>query len=147
MKKTIYLVLLTSSLLFGMQRGDILSSSTLKALHIGKRGTYVIDFFASWCHSCSVEMPQLSKLHRSGRVKVIGVDIDQKPSDAKKFQSRMRKAHKLSFGVIDDPKGSIIKRFDPPGVPALYIIKNGKIIGVEIGAKSHIDKRILGYLK
>jgi thiol-disulfide isomerase/thioredoxin len=122
----------------------------MRALGMNKHKVYVVDFFASWCGSCKKEMPLLSKVNQKvshAKIKFIGVDTDKDTRKGKAFQKKMRAAHALNFKVINDPSNRIIKRFGPIGMPALYIIKNGKVVDTLFGARSHIDTILLRYLK
>ena len=53
----------------------------------------------------------------------------------------------LNFKIINDNKSKIIGVFDPIGMPSVYLVKNGKIVGTIIGAKPHIDTHLLKILK
>ncbi|MRI58135.1 MAG: cytochrome C biogenesis protein [Epsilonproteobacteria bacterium] len=127
-------LLLVALSLFGMDRG------LMSKLGIQEKGVYVIDFFASWCHSCQKELPLLNAMDS---VQIIGVDVDENMDDGKAFVKKLG----LKFKVIYDPKGEIVSKFDPPGIPALYIIKDGEVVHSIIGARPHIDKDLAKILK
>ena len=141
MLRIVATLLLGTTFLLGYQRGDLVSPTIAQKIGLEKEKTYVIDFFASWCASCKREMPYLSRFsdQAKGKVEVIGIDVDQNPQKAASFQKEMKEAKALTFRVINDPKGEIIKHFDPIGMPALYVIQKGKITSVILGAKDHID--------
>ena len=105
-------------------------------------GVYVVAFFASWCHSCQKELPKLQRLYQKG-IKIVGVDVDEDLTKAKNFQQSLH----LTFPVINDTKGKIIEKFNPIGIPAIYIIKNKKIAATLIGAHENIDAIIVHKLK
>ncbi len=135
-----------SSMLFAYQQGDSLDQKISQKLNIEPNKVYVIDFFASWCASCKKELPLISKLNDKidkNSVEIIGVDVDDDIKKAELFQKEMQ----LSFKVINDPKSDIIKVFDPVGMPAIYIIKDGKVSNLFLGAKDHIDEIIEMSLK
>ena len=136
--------------LLAYKKGDVIDSQTIQALKMEEGKVYIIDFFASWCHSCKREMPTLSTLSRKidpKKVELIGVDVDEDITLGKAFQRELRSQNKLTFRVLNDFEGKIVSQFAPIGIPALYIIKNGKIIAVEVGAKDHIDTIVLKHLK
>jgi thioredoxin 1 len=70
----------------------------------------LVDFSATWCQPCRAIAPLVNQLagEFEGRVKVTAVDIDESPATAQKFQIR--------------------------GVPTLLVIKDGKVIGQQVGA-------------
>jgi thiol-disulfide isomerase/thioredoxin len=135
--------------LFAYQEGDALSQEMVAKLQLHKDKVYVIDFFASWCHSCEKEMPLISKVNDSlnhDKFEIIGVDVDEDPAKAEAFQDMMREDDSLSFRVINDPKSEIIKVFKPVGMPALYIIRNNTVDEIITGAVEGIDKMIIDAL-
>ncbi len=150
MKRYLLIYLFSTVTLLAFQQGDILDSQTNQALEMEKGKVYIVDFFASWCHSCKRELPILSKLSQQldhKRVQLIGVDVDENEADAKIFQRNLQAEKKLSFKVINDPDGKIVSHFKPVGIPALYIIKDEKVIAILIGAKDHINTLILQHIK
>ena len=135
-----------SSLLFSYQKGDKLSQDIQDKLTIKNDKVYIIDFFASWCVSCKKELPHLSKLNPTLDKKIteiIGIDVDE---DIKKGQS-FQKELDLNFRVIDDFKSEIIKEFNPIGMPAIFFIKDSKVVDSIVGAKDKIDTIIKQKLK
>lgn len=84
----------------------------------------LVDFSATWCQPCRAIAPLVDQLagEFEGRVKVTAVDIDESPATAQKFQIR--------------------------GVPTLLMIKDGKVVGQQVGAapKGKIQALIEGAL-
>ena len=140
--RTVFLLLCTLTLLSAYQKGDRLDKEMVQKLHLETKKIYIIDFFASWCKSCKREMPLIAKLHRTlpkEQVEIIGIDVDEDTHSGLKFQQKLKEAGNLPFQVINDPKGEIIGRFAPVGTPAIYIVKDQTVVGMEIGAKNNID--------
>jgi len=149
MKKVI-ITALSAVLLYAYQKGDVIDKEIAQKLALDKEKVYIVDFFASWCHSCKREIPSLSKLNESldkQKTEIIGIDVDENTADGKKFQNELKQENKLNFKVIDDPKGEIVKKFNPVAIPAIYIVKNLKVEAVIIGAKDNIDEIIKNNLK
>jgi len=122
----------------------------MQTLGMNSHQIYIVDFFASWCNSCKKEMPLLSKVNsrvNHAKIRFIGINADKNLKKGKAFQKKMRHMHALNFKVINDPNNRIIKRFAPTGMPALYIIKNGKVIDMLLGARSNLDTLLERYLK
>lgn len=144
------LTILLSSLLFSYQEGDTISQNIQKRLNIKEDKIYIIDFFASWCKSCKKEMPYISKVHQkidSNKVEIIGIDVDKDIEKGKDFQKELKSKNALTFRVINDPENSIVKEFNPIGMPALFYIQNKKVVHVIYGAVDNIDQVILNDLK
>ncbi|RLA72352.1 MAG: TlpA family protein disulfide reductase [Epsilonproteobacteria bacterium] len=148
--RSILLTLLLSPLLFSYQQGDTLSQNIQDKLNIKEEKIYIIDFFASWCASCEKEIPYISKVHQqvdSSQVEIIGVDVDKKIENAEAFQKELKERGALTFRVVNDPENSIIKAFKPIGMPALFYIKDKKVIDAVFGAVDNIDEVIIADLK
>jgi cytochrome c biogenesis protein CcmG, thiol:disulfide interchange protein DsbE len=136
--------------LFALEEGDPIPNSMCQKLGITSDKIYVIDFFASWCHSCEKELPQLSKITKvidTNHVVVLGVDVDENLDKGKKFQEALRRNSDLTFDVVNDPQNTIIKAFEPIGMPAIYILKDQKVFRVLFGAMDHVDSVVLEILK
>jgi len=148
--RIIVTLLFLSSLLFSFQIGDKISQNVQDKLNIKEDKIYIIDFFASWCPSCEKEMPYISKVNETinkDDIEIIGIGVDEDIKKGEAFVKKLTDANKLSFKVIYDPKNELIKEFNPVGMPALYFIKNAKVVDQIIGAKDDIDKIILNKLK
>ncbi len=134
------------TLLFGYKEGDTIDPQLQKHLGLQDDKVYIIDFFASWCSSCEKEIPLISKANQQidkAHVEIIGIDVDKSAKKANAFQESLRKDGLLDFRVINDPMNLIIGKFEPIGMPALYYVKDGKVLAVIYGAIDDIDKQIL----
>lgn len=134
-----------SSNLFAYNVGDTIDDKTAKALNI-ESGVAVIDFFASWCVSCKKELPLMQKMSADLAtlgVKIVGVDTDEDMNDGIAFQKELG----LKFFVFNDTKEEIVSKFEPVGMPAIYYVKDKKIVKTLFGAVDNIDKVILNDLK
>jgi thiol-disulfide isomerase/thioredoxin len=138
LKKIIYSLLFSTGVLLALESGDTIPKDIQEKLNLEKEQVYVIDFFASWCKSCKKELPLISKLYNDKIAKIIGVNVDKKREDGEKFVDNL----KLPFPIVYDEDKSLVKTFDPLGFPAIYYVKNGKILHVIFGAIENIDKQI-----
>ncbi len=138
-------ILLFVSGIFAYDIGDKIDEDVASKLGLKSDKIYVLDFFASWCGSCKKEMPLLSALNKNidkNRVEIIGIDADENPKKGMAFQDEMKKKGSLNFRVYNDPKGEIVSKFNPVGFPAVYIVKDLKVVSAHMGAKDHIDRVI-----
>lgn len=142
LKKLLLVSMFGSSSLFAFGVGDRLDNQTISDLKLKNEKVYVIDFFASWCASCKIELPLISKVNtliNKDKYEIIGVDSDKNIEKGKSFVKKLN----LNFSVVYDNKSKLISKFNPIGVPAIYYIKNFEIQKVIYGAVQDIDKKIL----
>ncbi len=142
-KKIIYGLLFSTITIIALEVGESIPESIQKELNIENNQTYVIDFFASWCKSCKKELPLVSKVYNNKVVEVIGINVDKKQADGEKFVADLA----LPFPVYYDSEKSMVETFDPMGFPAIYYVKDGKVLHVIFGAVDEIDKQIIKDMK
>ena len=145
MKKIIFMVMILSNMAFALNVGDKLNDNIIKKLDLQANKIYVIDFFASWCVSCKIELPLISKVNNEidkSKYKIIGVNTDEVQSDGQSFVNELN----LNFDVVYDSSNEIITAFAPIGIPAIYFIQDFKIKKVIFGAVHNIDDKIINTL-
>jgi len=105
------------------------------------RGTVVLlDFWASWCGPCRMELPHIEKLHREFKDKglvVLGVN-NEPPETARAFV----KKKEYTFPTLVDADRGVANRYQVTGIPAVFVIdKDGKIVAHYVGLRSEADLR------
>lgn len=100
-----------------------------------KGKTVYLDFWASWCGPCKQSFPWMNDMQaRYGAkgLRVVGINLDQKPDDAKEFL----KDTPASFDVAFDQSGKIPKTYAIKGMPTSVLIgPDGKVISTHSGFK------------
>ncbi len=101
------------------------------------RGKVVLlNFWATWCVTCSEEMPAMEKLYqrfKNDNFEMLTVNIDKLGRSA--VEPYMKKLE-LTFPVLLDPEGKISRMYQLTGVPETFIIgKDGVIVYKAIGPK------------
>jgi len=143
LKNTLYSLLFSTLALMALETGDKLPKNIQDNLKLESDKVYVIDFFASWCKSCKKELPLIANVYNDKIAEVIGVNVDKNQEDGEKFVKELN----LSFPIVYDTNKNLVESFNPLGFPAVYYVKNGKVINVIFGAVDEIDKKIANDLK
>ncbi|MGD9180830.1 MAG: TlpA disulfide reductase family protein [Desulfobacterales bacterium] len=100
------------------------------------RGKVVfLNFWATWCPPCIIEMPSMEKLHRRFKDKnFVMVAINSQEADAQ-VKSFFEK-NKLSFTALLDSSGEVGSWFGVNLLPTSFVLdKQGRIIGKAIGPR------------
>lgn len=88
----------------------------------------LLNFWASWCAPCVVEMPALQGLHDAlapQGFSVVAIGIDDSAENLAKVQKRFN----LTFPIVRDRKGSAKQAFRLVGFPESFLVgRNGRFI-------------------
>ena len=97
----------------------------------------VLNFWATWCVPCRVEMPSFEKLYRRYRsegLTVLAVTLDKK---SEKNIKSFVKEYELSFPVLLDEEGKVERLYPSMTIPFTYVIdRKGRIVARVDGAKN-----------
>ena len=96
----------------------------------GQKGKVVLlNVWATWCHPCRDEIPELRAIHaryRDRGLELIGVSVDTDGTDDA-IRSFM-KDFQMTFPVWRDPDERITTQFLAVGVPATFLIDKAGIL-------------------
>jgi thiol-disulfide isomerase/thioredoxin len=115
--------------------GDIIagSPSKLGATLRSMRGEpVVVNYWATWCEPCKVEMPRIVDASEkySGRVGFLGVNVEDDVQAAEEFVRR----YKIPFRSVADPQGKIRRDEKVLGLPVTqFYDADGKLALVHQG--------------
>ncbi len=114
-----------------------------------KGKTVVIDFWATWCPPCRVEIPgyiELQDDHAKDDLVIIGVSLDRKgPEVVKSFMEK----HGMNYVVVMGNEKTVEAFGGFRGIPTTFIIdRDGNIRDKKTGAeeKEVFEKRLKKYL-
>ncbi len=101
----------------------------------------LMDFWATWCGPCKIEIPwfiEFQKKYGSSGLQVVGISVDDTLDKLKPFVSQMKMNYTVLQGLDHD---DVQDAFGPIfGVPVTLVIsREGKICARHIGLKSKPD--------
>ena len=97
----------------------------------------VLNFWATWCAPCTLEMPTLEALWREYRERglvVVGVSVDR-GTPATLIDPYVRNLG-LTFPILLDPDGKTAGTWRVTGLPSTFVVRpGGEVAGVAVGAR------------
>lgn len=112
-----------------------LDGTSLKASELGSRVT-LVNFWATWCEACLLEMPSLVKLHEAYQAKGFGVAAINVDDDPEKVLPTALKRLGMTFGSFVDRDQKLSELFDVSGLPLTVILDRERhILFIQVGEK------------
>ena len=104
------------------------------------RGRVVlVNFWATWCGPCKIEMPHLNRIYekyRSAGFVLLGVNIDEDPKQATALATRMG----LKFPVLFDTDKAVSRRYALDSMPGTVLIdRDGTVRHVHKGYREGVE--------
>jgi len=106
-----------------------------------QRGRVVmINFWASWCGPCRVEMPHLARLYekyRGSGFTVLAVNIDESPQKAASLASQLG----MRFPVLLDTDKKVSRLYDLSTMPSTVLVdRDGRVRYVHRGYRDGYEE-------
>ncbi len=100
----------------------------------------LLNFWATWCSPCRIEMPALQSRHEQypDQLSVIGIDFDEPHKNVLAFAEEFG----LTFTILLDPGGKIQDEYRIRGYPtSVFLDENGlvKIVHIGIMSENQLD--------
>ncbi|PYN34002.1 MAG: hypothetical protein DME01_16845 [Candidatus Rokuibacteriota bacterium] len=96
----------------------------------------VLNFWATWCHPCALEMPSLEALWRRYQARglvVLAVSVDR-GSPRGLLEPYVRNL-KLTFPILLDPDSKTSNGWRVTALPATFLVRpGGEVTGMAVGA-------------
>ena len=88
----------------------------------------IINFWATWCYPCRLEMPffQTRYEQHSPNLVILAVNFDEAPQDVRSFSNEFN----LTFDPLLDPGGRVQELYQIRGYPTTYFVDEAGIIRV-----------------
>ena len=121
-----------------------LTSEAGKSYHLADfRGQVVlINFWATWCPPCRREMPSMQRMWNKIKgkgVTVFAIDVGEDADTVFEF----RGSYPVSFPLLLDLDGSVIKNYPVTGLPTTYIVSpQGLVIYRAVGSREWDDPKL-----
>lgn len=97
----------------------------------------VLNFWATWCTPCELEMPTLEALWRdyqSRGLVVIGVSVDR--GAPRSVLEPYIRHHGLTFPILLDPDSQTARAWRVTGIPATFVVRpGGEVAGMATGPR------------
>jgi len=113
------------------------------------RGKYLlINFWATWCGPCKIEMPSLEILYsrfKSDKFEILGISNDMFGDQVVRPYI---KTNNLTFPMLLDQRMTVSKQYGIVSLPTTFLVNpQGEIIGVLQGAEDWSDPETLLYFE
>lgn len=96
----------------------------------------LLNFWATWCGPCRVEMPAIQERYNEGGFAVLAINFDESADKVQGFADELE----LSLPILLDPGGKIQEFYRVRGYPSSYFIDaDGVIQFIHIGEMSKED--------
>ena len=100
------------------------------------RGKVVfLNFWATWCPPCRVEMPSMERLYKEFKdqgLAMLAVDLQESAKEVARFMKEFR----LSFPALLDTDGRVASLYKVQGLPTSILIdRSGRVTGVALGPR------------
>lgn len=84
----------------------------------------IINFWATWCAPCRIEMPELQALHEDTGISILGINI----GESRELITAWVDEFQLTFEILLDPQQTIYRQYRIIGQPATFVVSPDGII-------------------
>ncbi len=110
-----------------------LDNKPVKLSDAVKKGPVLLDFWATWCGPCQMEMPELGTIYANYKargVQIYGIDAN----DSRAQIQRFFKNASPGYPMLPDSGGIVATTYNISGIPALFLIDtSGRVRSVSVG--------------
>ena len=99
-----------------------------------------LNFWASWCGPCRIEMPAMELLwqvFQDDDFVILAVDVRERKDEVSSFIEK----NDYTFPVLLDSRGKVANMYDVRAYPTSFLIdREGKVVGKAMGAREWASK-------
>jgi cytochrome c biogenesis protein CcmG/thiol:disulfide interchange protein DsbE len=88
----------------------------------------IVNFWATWCPPCREEMPAMQKFYEENKKDVEILSVHLTSQDQRQKVEPFIKKYGLTFPVVLDEKGKVLKLYNIQTIPTSYIIDRDGVI-------------------
>jgi len=88
----------------------------------------MINFWASWCKPCQVEMPAIQRLYQKYNPDIVFLAVNSTKQDSLSAASGFVEANQLDFPVLLDPENTVNSIYRIQALPTTYFVNSKGII-------------------
>ena len=100
----------------------------------------ILNFWASWCGPCRLEIPAFKEIHskyNDGSIVIVAVSSQDNPDNTAYFAA----VNGMDFVIPLDPRGVVSNLYNIRGMPTTYFInEKGIITSIKIGPFINIEE-------
>jgi thiol-disulfide isomerase/thioredoxin len=106
------------------------SRKQVRTLASYKGNVVFIDFWASWCATCQLELPELDRLaaeYKGKKLQVVAINVDTDRHAAKELLKKLRLSAP-HFEILWDPQSKVVSTYNIEAMPTSFILDQKKVI-------------------
>lgn len=120
---------------------------TLRRLSSFRGKVVFLNFWATWCGPCRIEMPSMQRLYdklKDEGLEIVAVDLRESRRRVKKFV----KKYKLTFPVLLDKSGEVGRIYGARAIPKTFLIdRNGYLFAGAAGAREWDSLKVVSIFR
>lgn len=89
-------------------------------------GLIILDFWATWCPPCRVEIPYLQAFYDEFKEKglsVVGISTENEEIQKKFVEDMKKQGVDITYHLLVDPEGVVTRKYQIQGIPTTIFIK------------------------
>jgi peroxiredoxin len=101
--------------------GDRIGLNTMRGAPV------IINFWATWCEPCRVEMPALQAIydvHKEAGLRILAINLGETAETTQAWSQEMQ----LTFDILLDPYQEVARLYQLRGQPSTYVVSPDGII-------------------